>query len=463
MTTYIYDLHYKYFPHENWTLGKNNLSEFSTSTNLSEIKLRFDKLNLSFNEGFNDLNYKASLVFNKVSFDLQLTDDAFMAIEVHKKDSASTGVRLSTNKTFPPLFYLRNIYGKYSHSKQNVPILEEGKYKIEIYLSKTDIILKIGTNSYSFERNEIKNFNHLSLRGGDEDAYISNLKLFSDNQLVYKDNFNASYVKLALVILASFFLLLTLTIKYQKQLLLTYFSNLYLIFSITYILNQSLFNNLLEIISSKIDASIHNSKSYHSFYEIIKRDNLKIEEKDFNIALFGGSSIFGIGATNKDNTIPRLLSKLLSSEKVSLYSYAIPGATVSYHVKHTRDNNLGNSKHLAIVIFGYNDLSYQKPFMDTVNSLKELASLYNGNIIFVEEPIATYLSHEDYISYHKQVRDALGMKVYTLSEILSKFNSTGELWIDNVHMTSYGQSLMSKELEHLIISFKISTRQLNQL
>ena len=45
-----------------------------------------------------------------------------------------------------------------------------------------------------------------------------------------------------------------------------------------------------------------------------------------------------------------------------------------------------------------------------------------------------------------QVADELGLKVIDMHAYLSKFDDTGFLWWDHVHLTAYGQRLIAEKL-----------------
>jgi lysophospholipase L1-like esterase len=167
------------------------------------------------------------------------------------------------------------------------------------------------------------------------------------------------------------------------------------------------------------------------------------------VAFLGTSQTRGVGAeTITDTFVARIHARLaaeLGSDRLETYNFAIPGSRSSELLRLYRESWGEVRPDLLVVNLSNND-SDRKLLIENLRALAAQTRRSGGAIVFVLEAKSTEKDLRWILRSHRAVSALgaeLGVPVWDLHGYLASdgvFDS-GRLWWDEIHLSSYGQSL----------------------
>tara|TARA_R110002072_G_scaffold64203_7_gene159881 strand:- start:44690 stop:46108 length:1419 start_codon:yes stop_codon:yes gene_type:complete len=429
-------LDYRDYSDSKWTVNTESSPLRSTQIS-SEINYHlYHGLNLSQNSEFKEYQYKSNDLINTIQFDTYLEEGAFLYFifeeneEGHKK-----GIRLSRNTNFKSFLFEMTKEGKFLKKVQLKldPIALESS--LQIQLIKKESSFKLFINDIEIKTNQsiqINNINHISIKGNDYGAYVKNLEINKD--LYFKDRriqiYLFTFTVLTLLIYLFHYFNIT-KVFVSIQLFLLFFGTSYLLKEKLLFSNQTIPKQ--DIFSLKVNRD--------KYFERANSTNLRTNNKD--IFFFGGSSMYGVGATSIKESFSFFLNNLLDGR---ILNYAFPGATLSYHLKVLKSPVFELQKikepSTFVILFGYNDLGHQTPKSELVDQLNELINLLvDHKLIIIKEQLIDFDNNDIYQKFFDDLESEIpDLKFHNINSKIIKHNNEGDMWYDNVHLTSFGQA-----------------------
>lgn len=436
-------------------------------------KLSQERLNLNVWGGFHEL--KLDRVFDssafQLSFDFSLSTDSYIYIYLDRSnEQRSYGIRVSRNKMFPSIFFIRDGDGKFLVKNEiNINIQKELSH-IQVFYNKPAVVVKIdeATVFHQSDLSEMFSDGIVVAWGGSYErtpVYIDNIKVIDENnQSLFYTNFGSfnsfslsKYILLPLAIFAIYSLILRATRSTPQY---EIFININLIATLTavYLLYYFVFSSRYYVEPGMSDHDIT------QYYNQIEKENLVDLEnsKKKKIFFYGGSKTYGDGASSQDKTWVNLLTSDLKTKLTgdsSLYKFinwGVPSAKTS-HLLELHQRLIHYAPVMTVLLIGVND-NDSNIFYRNVQKIIELNRKKNIYTILLEE--LTYInrledlaSNDSFQNFQKirplcaqQRVTCIGQydKVYDSKE---KLYDTGIRWVEWVHFNSYGQKLFASIVE----------------
>jgi len=203
----------------------------------------------------------------------------------------------------------------------------------------------------------------------------------------------------------------------------------------------------------------------------------------YRIFMVGGSTMFGVGATSDETTIPGYLQHLLNEKDfvfdIEVINSGIQGADSNTELKFIEQKLVTFSPDLVIVYDGWNDLRTDLAVKYTTNNWKNICELgkeNNFDVIIALQPIAGFgnkvltkqelkYAHigEDYAKnpllesssiYQDYAKNLSEIKTCTKTfDMRDVFDSeTGPIYWDQGHVSDRGNSIVAKSLFNTVFS-----------
>ena len=447
-------------------------------------KLSKERLNLNPWGGFHELKLNRLFELNifSASYDIGLVDKGYIYLYFDRSNEAqSHGLRISRNKMFPSIYFIRNENGKFLKKEVIHHKTIDDVYKIQIDYNAPNIIITSNHNVI-FQKELAHVFKDgITLAWGGSSEYTP---VWVDNIYVYRpihgELFKTSFSKFEIKITPNqiyfilfFILSYTLILFYIKEDKRKSHLNLSLSFILTtaYLLHYNyIAERYYEPPGNDLD------QIQFDYQNLKKKYFVDLERKETNkIFIFGGSKTYGDGARMRDNTWVRIIAnKILKHKdkknKMAIFNWGIASAQSKNILNFVKEQRKYRPK-IAIFLVGVNDWNTEI-FLINIRNIIILLQKIKTRIIFIEE--STYAnelalttktnSYENFqrlLPFCDQNQDitCIGLHDKIYNPQTRKYDS-GIRWVEWVHFNSYGQILFA-ELIFPIIRKEIEYLQVN--
>ncbi len=425
------------------------------------------RLNVNVWHGFNSIVLKTPFPLKDydILFDSTVGNGSYFYVFLTEKTGYSIGLRISRNNTYPPIFFVSDLEGKFI-VKKNIDYKFSEESKIRIKLTKSEVLLYSNNELYgviTVPEKFLKDNVRFSFKGGPDeigDVYIDNFKISKKNILVFDDNFSSvhSWKSLSIgFLLLSFFLLVFYFVSISSTL---YFGGLIIFLTIGFYIDH-------DFIAPRYFDLTNVFINFHERHkEIIAKDlDTILAEEGINkrhkskkmVCFIGGSKTLGVGANRESDTWFKQVERYMNSDKSLASKYSMKNlgvaASSSQNMKDYYQKIIKSLQpQIVVFLVGINDHNKDEQLSTNISSFTK----YNDN-----NGIRTILIPE--LMHYNIIYNTIPYSVEVLRSIANKYDSvdswsfvsefmksetydSGLLWSDWIHFSSYGQSVFAQNL-----------------
>jgi lysophospholipase L1-like esterase len=195
----------------------------------------------------------------------------------------------------------------------------------------------------------------------------------------------------------------------------------------------------------------------------VSDQNLSSGNTQFDVlVLLGTSQAHGSGALRRKERLSRQLCAMLgASNNVRrpwlVINLARRGANSQQQLDAYRRDVSHLGSHTLVVNLANND-SDPSTFQQAIYEITSIATATNGRVILIEEPVERFRPglRKKYQALAR-VADTLDLTLLRPSVIFSDTTTknSGHLWWDTVHLTSYGQSILARQIVNELLGVTV--------
>ena len=409
----------------------------------------------------------------RASFEVFLSPKSYIYIYFDRSnEEKSYGVRLSKNKMFPSIYFIRNGKGKFLHKEVIVWDNSASDHEIEIVYNNPAVFINVNGKEILAKRDLLEIFDEgieIAWGGSSENTpvWIDNIKILnSDDTLIYDSKFGKFeggidwYKLLVITFCFGIYVLGLRTFQNRRTeilinfYLLIFFTIIY--FSYYYVFSGRYFN----------ERGLQDEDIRRNFLALKKKYKDALNDQNRKkVVFYGGSKTEGIGARFESEIWVNIVKENLSSglenfNQFSFFNWGISSAASRHFVEF--NNELIKSKpSMIIILMGINEHDHDliKKNIKKILSLNKISgvrtlilkeSFYSNN----QKSIKEDYSYRNFMSLNPLCNNLTVICVDINEEIYNMKNplyDTGIRWVEYVHNNSYGQELFGSAVTPYIL------------
>lgn len=422
------------------------------------------KLNLNVWGGFHEVKLKSA--FSKedfpftLSYEVELSENSYLYLYLDRSnEERAIGLRLSLNKTYPSMFFVRNGKGRFLVKNTLDLKLFPGTQKIETYFSLEG--LKVFINE-----KEVKGVTWVQSDSSDglvfawggsgelEPVSIDNILISSKKKgTLYESDFSLRGGTLSFLDM-----LVPALISSILYFLCVAFRNEDLVFSIgipvnlILILLASLYYFFLSARYLEAPEDIvTNTQIEDRLKTLFDRNRASIISSRKTVLIYGGSNAVGVGAREKEETWAFLLKEMLREDEFHVFNFGSVAAKSSDILNfHENFEMYRYAADIIVILSGANDKNkdeYQKNIEKILNLKGKSHFILVEELVYSSDDKFKSHSSENYMSLEKACTQN---HVTCLGNPLRNYSHAGILWTDFVHKSSYAHDILATKISWMI-------------
>ncbi len=438
--------------------------------------LPYGRLDLGTWHGHHEIVSKKSFSAAEVEFKLFLKDDSYLAFQYNRNGESYDALIFSSNKMITSKYITATDSARFIKNEElSLPLqinawndvkLEFGKLVTSFYLNGKFIkALQPASRNQSFG---VKGPPHsgtlvdnIVITQADGTTWIEDFQNSRNEKKIF---FKILIGIFSFVLITSYFLRNSKTKPHQLTLILSIIFLIALLFNKAdehyfahyYLKTDTPLSFLQKDVKDELRAFSHKSKSVNINKEFIY-SNLKTNyfkkkyQKKYKILFLGSSQTWGAGAQYEGDTISEKF-KLYLKEKIPGQSFEVFNGAVSGQITKNLFEHFSlfseNYPELVILNMSFNDNPNLEVFEDYLRRFIDLSREKNFKLVLVPEAFFDMSQTTLILGQNLVASVAKEQKIeYVLvHDYLQAKVNTGFLWWDVVHLSSYGQDLLSRKL-----------------
>lgn len=421
----------------------------------TDQKLSSNRLNLNTWGGFHEFELDKDLPNKnlKISIDSLISNSGYIYLYLRSSKQKSFGIRLSRNKDYPSISFIRDIDGAFEIKRS---------LDLDITDEENSIIIKLNNNLellLNDKRIALDSFNYfkniatvrLGLGGSYEQSPVSinKIEVLSEKDVIYSTRFSSlerkEGLKEAVFILILLFIYFLLMKKLKNK-------------EVVLIVNLTLFFTLIGFygvyhfyFSERYfdDGSLMDEKVGKKALELKAKYLSELQKDSKKVYFFGGSKTYGDGARLWQHTwVNRLINQ--SRKDISYFNFGIAGIGVKRIYEFVKVPFMKYRPDLVVLLIGVND-SNRDEFSEYSKMIIEENIKNKIPTLLLEE--GSYINELKDLEQNNARKNFISIKylcenefVYCVEQSIelygnNKLYDSGVRHVEWVHLNSYGQEL----------------------
>jgi lysophospholipase L1-like esterase len=471
----------------NWRVTKLGLEKYVNGTqeyvSMTQALFR-QRLNLGIWNGFQEVVTTSPYPIGNVEFKFLVNSNSYIDFIYDKNPNTYTSIRFSVYTQFPSQIIAQKSNGEFlaiqkmSHDKVSAGIWHHARLEF----SSNDQSLRVYLDNQLIANSslQVKNYpTYLGFRGSYAPALVDSLTVTSPNgSKVFMESFSLHRPRLCLQVfiicytISILVLLIILLRKSDSRTLLVLIS-----FQIALIITLSTIAIILHFFLlsrfpnpnstiNQIYSKLSQKPQTNSPLSYIDERNQEIQSQVTNInnnlpriLFLGTSQTWGAGAQKNSETYVNVIAKLISINSKKKYEIINAGISGSYSdelVDYYKEHWIKFHPNIVVVDLAYNDTD-SKTFHDSLTELVEINRQQRIKTVFVFEPSSIEADKQNLdlplYDVMRQISHDQNIPIIDANSYMLSQQSSGNLWWDPVHPTSYGHLLLGTYIFNSIKSY----------
>jgi lysophospholipase L1-like esterase len=445
--------------------GVNGAVSFLTT----RTALSGNHLNLGAWLGFQEVLYCEPVAPREIQFDFSLEDQAYLIAVFNRDYEGFDGLRLSRNPLFPSCLLHSAASGKFTcKNLLSLPPLNRSWNTVDIRFGDKGVSLYLNDAPAGDFNLDIHKRQEVGFRGCARESFVDNVTILQrDSGPVITETFrnsrNAGRVKivcLAALEAAAILLITMVRLSWRSKATSLLFHLMFL--SILVFMTVLLFFAVDFLFLSKRYSLFVDFKGYPTTIETAAQVVAGIDSRYppgrqagvSRILFLGTSQTWGAGAARDEETfVGRIETSLNEHAPAGVRYECLNGAVSGSHSEELlnlfKEHWAALNPDLVVVNLSNNDTSPER-FRSSLEGFARICQEIGARILFVQEAnsieIQDRFFRERNFKVMADVGSESGIPVVDMNSKLMALHDEGLLWWDFVHLTSFGQELLAKEL-----------------